>query len=53
MAYYFVEHMGVNENLSLLAIGENFKTSDKYHFLLDKEVQKMLKVHTPLRVYSQ
>jgi ATP-dependent metalloprotease len=50
MAYYFVKHMGMNENLSLLAIGENVKSSDKFNFLLDKEVQKMLKVHMSSRV---
>jgi ATP-dependent metalloprotease len=40
IAHYFGKHKGVDENLALLAIGENINSSKKYHFLLDKEVQK-------------
>ncbi len=38
LAYHYVKSLGMNENLSLLALGDKTKTSDKYNYMIDTEV---------------
>lgn len=33
----------MNENLSLMAVTDKIKTSDRYDYMVDTEVQKILK----------
>ena len=45
MAYAYVKELGMNENMTLISQQDNgVKTSDKYNYMLDKEVQRILKV---------
>lgn len=46
MAYAYVKELGMNENMTLISQQDNnVKTSDKYNYMLDKEVQRILKVN--------
>ncbi|KAL4460263.1 hypothetical protein ABPG74_000014 [Tetrahymena malaccensis] len=43
MAYAYVRELGMDENLTLISQTNGIKTSNKYNYILDKEVQKILK----------
>lgn len=46
MAYAYVKELGMNENMTLISQQDsNVKTSDKYNYMLDREVQRLLKVN--------
>lgn len=38
MAYAYVKELGMDENLTLISQTREVKTSDKYNYILDKEV---------------
>eukprot|EP01016_Furgasonia_blochmanni_P047136 TRINITY_DN689_c0_g1_i13.p1 TRINITY_DN689_c0_g1~~TRINITY_DN689_c0_g1_i13.p1 ORF type:complete len:540 (+),score=132.30 TRINITY_DN689_c0_g1_i13:559-2178(+) len=43
LAYTYVRRMGMSEEVALIATDDKAKTSDKFNFLIDNEVQKILK----------
>lgn len=55
MAYSYVKEFGMDENTTLISQQGQIKASDKYNYILDKEVQRLLKVrmHTtpPISVH--
>lgn len=47
LAYMYVKHLGMNDKVSLISASDKIKTSEKYDYMIDMEVKKILQVSTP------
>lgn len=41
----YVKQLGMDEKISLISAGDNIKTSERYDFIIDMEVKRMLEVN--------
>lgn len=41
----YVKQLGMDDKISLISTGDKIKTSEKYDFMIDMEVKKMLEVY--------
>jgi ATP-dependent metalloprotease len=44
IAYMYVKQLGMNESMSLISVSEKIKTSEKFDYMVDMEVKKILDV---------
>jgi ATP-dependent metalloprotease len=40
----YIKQLGMDDKISLISASDNIKTSEKYDFMIDMEVKKMLEV---------